>query len=61
MGLPAGAWWGRMTEARGRALARGLGEQAFAREHSTGESLRLEDALAAAQDAIETPQPGATR
>jgi len=61
MGLPAGAWWGRMTEARGRALAQGLGEQTFAREHSTGESLRLEDALAAAQDAIETPQPGATR
>jgi len=61
MALPSDAWWRRMTEARRQALAQGLGERAFVQEHSTGESLRLEDALAVAQDAIEILQPGATR
>ena len=61
MALIPDAWWQRMTEARGRVLAQRLGAQAFEHEHSTGESLRLEDALAAAQDAIETLEPGAIR
>ena len=59
--LPAGGWWGGMTAARGRALQQSLGAESFTREHATGESLRLEDALALAQDALTTLHPGATR
>src|SRR5262249_20235626 len=57
--LPADAWWGAMTTARGRALAQHLGTDSFTREHTTGESLRLEEALALAQDAVTTPHPAA--
>ena len=59
--LPAGAWWKQMTEARAAMLQRRLGARAFAREFTRGESLRFEDALAAAQEPLEATQTGTTR
>ena len=59
--LPAGAWWRQMTEARALALERHLGAATFTREFTRGESLRFEDALAAAQEALEASRTGATR
>jgi hypothetical protein len=61
MALPADAWWKQMTEARAALLERRLGTMTFTRELTNGESLRFEDALAAAQEALEIPRTGATR
>jgi len=59
--LPANAWYQEMTRARAAVLERRLGRATFTRELGSGESLRFEDALAAALDALEIPQTGATR
>jgi len=59
--LPADRWWKQMTEARAALLERRLGTPTFTRELTDGESLRFEDALAAAQEALAFPRTGATR
>jgi predicted ATPase len=61
MALPANAWWKQMTESRAAVLGQRLGPATFTREFARGEALRFEDALAAAQDALETTRTGATR
>jgi hypothetical protein len=50
-----------MTGARAAVLERRLGAVTFTRELTRGEALRFEDALAAAQEALEASRTGAAR